>query len=133
MIESSSMKEMEKEKSNKTQVFKPYSLFCEMGNTTATVMVPVEWDLQGRVQGFIDKPCLGCSAWSEKKISTIESEIRADALEQFGSDDEHFTGITPGCKNKLYPILLTSRSIKSEKTGPYMFSCSSVKCPEDYF
>ena len=87
-------------------IFKPYSLYCGVGKTQATVMVPADNDMRDNVDSHVSTPCQGCKKWSIEIIRKTEREIRAETLEQFGSDDDSLTGIRDGRQNLLEQLLV---------------------------
>ncbi len=97
-------------------IFRPYSLYCDVGKTQATVMVPVDADMRDNVESHVSAPCSGCNKWSLEKIRRTEREIREETLAQFGRDDDSLTGIRDGRQNQLEQLLVDIARFKRDES-----------------
>ncbi len=88
------------------ETYRPFSLYCDLGETKATVMVPADEKMQDNVYSFVEAPCAGCRRWSAEKLRRTEAEIRSECLTQFGSDADNITGIRDGRINQLEQSLV---------------------------
>ena len=67
-----------------TEIFRPINLFCGVGKTTATILVPAGEELHDNTDGFVENSCSGCREWPPEKIKDIESELEAEWGKQSG-------------------------------------------------
>ncbi len=89
-----------------TEIFKLYTLFCDIGKTQASVLVPAGEEVHDNTISHTVSSCGGCSQWSELKLGKVEAEIKAETLQQFGTDAESYTGIYDGRVNQLSQLLV---------------------------
>ncbi len=88
------------------EISQPFSLYCDVGKTQATVLVPAGTDMRDNVDSHVVEPCQGCKKWSPQKIAQVERDIKVETMENFGSDDENLTGIRDGRVNQLSQLLV---------------------------
>lgn len=116
----------------KSEIFVPYSLFCDVGKTQATVLVPSDADLRDNVDSFVGQPCTGCKRWSEEKIRRTETEIKTETLAQFGSDDDSLTGIIDGRMNQLEQLLIDLARFKGGEHKLVVGMCTPIAKSDDF-
>jgi len=64
-----------------TEVFQPKSLYCDVGKTMATIFTE-DGEIKDGVQGYITKPCEGCTKWTSQDILNVEQK----ATDEHGGD-----------------------------------------------
>lgn len=110
----------------KIEIFVPLSLFCDVGKTQATVLVPSDADLRDNVDSFVEQPCAGCEHWSKEKVRRAETEIRAETLAQFGSDGDGLTGIEDGRMKLLEQLLVNSARFRGGEHKLIVGMCTPI-------
>ncbi len=66
-----------------SEIFKPMSLYCDVGKTTATIFVN-GGELVDNAEGYVTTPCNGCVRWSLPKIRKVEKEV----YEEYGEESQ---------------------------------------------
>jgi len=110
----------------KAEIFRPLSLYCDIGQVQATVMVNASADLRDNVYSYVEIPCPGCKYWSVEEIRHTEAEIRAETLAQFGSDDDGLTGIKDGRANQLEQLLVNRARFKGGEHKLVVGLCTPI-------
>ncbi len=101
-----------------TEVFNPISLYCDVGQTEATVLVEADADLRDYVEGYVTKPCKGYKKWSVEKIKKVEAEVK----EEWGDR----SGIRDGRVNQLEQLLVDRARFKGGEHKLVVRMCSPI-------
>ena len=101
-----------------TEVFNPISLFCDVGQVQATVLVQAGADLRDNVDGYVMYPCQGCKKWSAEKIKQVEREVK----EEWGDR----SGIRDGRVNQLEQLLVDRARFKGGESKLVVGMCSPI-------
>ncbi|MBI5356309.1 hypothetical protein HZB78_01715 [Candidatus Collierbacteria bacterium] len=95
-----------------------FSLYCDVGQTEATVLVEVGADLRDNVDCFVTEPCKGCKKWSAEKIGKVEAELK----EEWGDR----SGIRDGRANQLEQLLVDRARFKGGEHKLVVAMCSPI-------
>jgi hypothetical protein len=68
-----------------SEVFKPISLYCDVGKTQATILVN-GGELFDNAEGYVTTSCAGCIHWFLQKIRKVEREIKVEYGEESQAD-----------------------------------------------
>lgn len=100
------------------EVFNPFSLFCDVGQVQATVLVEAGADLRDNVDGYVTEPCRGCRKWTTDKIKKVEREVKAEWGDQ--------SGIRDGRANQLEQLLVDKARFKGGKHQLVVGMCTPI-------
>ena len=110
-----------------SEVFKPVSLYCDVGKTQATVYIPAGKELRDNTDSCVVTPCAGCKQWSEAKIKRVETEIREETMDNFGTDSDSYTGIRDGRTNQLNQLLVDQSRFRGGEPKIIVGMCTPIE------
>jgi len=101
-----------------TEIFNPIKLYCDVGQTEASVLVASDADLRDNVDAYVTEPCKGCKKWSVGKIKKSRQEVKAEWGDQ--------SGIRDGRTNQLEQLLVDRARFKGGEHKLVVGMCTPI-------